>query len=75
VHARLQEIAVMNAKDLLTLWATRSMLTLISLAADAELVRQICVRHFKSFPDRSMFYPPQDPTVNKVFAQGITFSK
>ncbi|KAF8072353.1 D-xylose-proton symporter [Scenedesmus sp. PABB004] len=42
---------------------------------DAELARLIMVRHFKSFPDRSMFYPPQDATVNRVFREGITFSK
>jgi hypothetical protein len=33
------------------------------------------VKHFKIFPDRSMFYPPQDPTVNAVLSTGITFAK
>jgi hypothetical protein len=44
-------------------------------AADAELARLITVKHFKTFPDRSMFYPPQDRTVDRVLSQGITFSK
>jgi hypothetical protein len=44
-------------------------------AADAELARLITVKHFKTFPDRSMFYPPQDVTVDAVLRQGITFSK
>jgi hypothetical protein len=33
------------------------------------------VRHSKVFPDRSMFYPPQDATVTRVLAAGITFAK
>lgn len=49
--------------------------TAAAATADAELARLIMVKHFKTFPDRSMFYPPQDATVNKVFASGITFSK
>jgi len=43
--------------------------------ADAEVARAIMVKHFKVFPDRSMFYPPQDPTVSAVLATGITFAK
>ncbi|WIA07921.1 hypothetical protein OEZ85_007399 [Tetradesmus obliquus] len=42
---------------------------------DAELARLITVKHFKTFPDRSMFYPPQDKTVQRVLSQGITFAK
>ena len=45
------------------------------LFADAEVARAIMVKHFKIFPDRSMFYPPQDPTVNAVLSTGITFAK
>jgi hypothetical protein len=47
----------------------------VAAFADAELARLITVKHFKNFPDRSMFYPPQDMTVDAVLRQGITFSK
>ena len=43
--------------------------------ADAEIARQICVKHFKVFPDRSMFYPPQPQIYKEVLSQGITFAK
>jgi hypothetical protein len=33
------------------------------------------LKHFRVFPDRSMFYPPQNPTVSTVLATGITFAK
>lgn len=42
---------------------------------DAHVARSIMVKHFKVFPDRSMFYPPQNPTVSRVLATGITFAK
>lgn len=43
--------------------------------ADAHVARSIMVKHFKVFPDRSMFYPPQNPTVSRVLSTGITFAK
>jgi hypothetical protein len=38
-------------------------------------VKGICVKHFKVFPDRSMFYPPLPKIFETVLAAGITFAK
>lgn len=43
--------------------------------ADPELARLICIKHFKAFPCRSMFYPPQAEVYNAVLSSGLTFAK
>jgi hypothetical protein len=81
--AAVTTVAVVNARNdqllrLPLLLLLVSLLLLLAAAVattDAQLARAIMVKHFKVFPDRSMFYPPQDPTVSKVLSCGITFAK
>jgi cytochrome P450 len=35
----------------------------------------VLVKHFRAFPSRSMFYPPQPEVYNAVLSSGLVFAK
>ncbi|KIZ05238.1 hypothetical protein MNEG_2718 [Monoraphidium neglectum] len=66
-----EEMGAKYGKVFKWFWATQPVITI----RDPELTRLICVKHFKAFPCRSMFYPPQPKVYNDVLSSGLVFAK
>ncbi|GBF94618.1 thromboxane-A synthase [Raphidocelis subcapitata] len=66
-----EEMGSEHGKIFKWFWGTQPVITI----RDAELARLVCVKHFKAFPHRSMFYPPQPLVYSQVLGSGLTFAQ
>ncbi|KAI8468880.1 MAG: cytochrome P450 [Monoraphidium minutum] len=66
-----EEMGARYGKVFKWFWATQPVITV----RDPELARLICIKHFRAFPSRSMFYPPQPRVYNDVLSSGLVFAK